>query len=333
MLKTLDIIADAVAQANWIVVNQQLQQLLDKKNKMQVDNSQLEQAVAIVLQIMRAGDFQTRWDIAKIFPKIGKPAIAPLLEILDSQKEDLELRWFALRILGEFNEPEVVISLVKLLEETQEEELAIMSAQALAKIGQPAVSALIELLKDEKSRLLAVRSLAQIRRSEVIEPLLWVVDDSMAEVRLTAIEALSSFHHKHLIPVFIKALQDTSSSVRKEAVIALKMRAEFKSEFDLVNHLQTLLFDNKSEVCQLAVLAMGCMKDSSAIRALSDILKVQNAPLYIKEEAVRALNWNSSFIALDYLESCLYSSDIMLIQEIVCVLGRQESNELKSYAT
>lgn len=333
MLKTLDIIADAVAQANWIVVNQQLQQLLDKKNKMQVDNSQLEQAVAIVLQIMRIGDFQTRWDIAKIFPKIGKPAIAPLLEILDSQKEDLELRWFALRILGEFNEPEVVISLVKLLEETQEEELAIMSAQALAKIGQPAVSALIELLKDEKSRLLAVKSLAQIRRSEVIEPLLWVIDDSMAEVRLTAIEALSSFHHKSLIPVFIKALQDTSSSVRKEAVIALKMRAYLEEEFDLVNRLQPLLFDINSEVCQQAVLAMGCMKDSSAITALSDILKAKNAPLFIKEEVVRALNWNSSFIALDYLESCLYSSDIMLIQEIVCVLGRQESIELKSYAT
>ena len=42
-------IADAIAEANWIVVNQQLQQLLDKKNKMQVvEDSQLEQAVAIV---------------------------------------------------------------------------------------------------------------------------------------------------------------------------------------------------------------------------------------------------------------------------------------------
>ncbi|MEL7243588.1 MAG: HEAT repeat domain-containing protein [Cyanobacteria bacterium J06573_2] len=333
MLKTLDIIADAVAKANWIVVNQQLQQLLDKKDKMQVvENSQLEEAVAIVLQVMRAGDFQTRWDIAKIFPKIGKPAIAPLLEILDSEQEDLEIRWFALRILGEFNEPEVVVSLVKLLEETQEEELAIMSAQALAKIGQPAVNGLIELLKDEKSRLLAVKSLAQIRRSEVIEPLLSVVEDSVAEVRVTAIEALSSFHQKYLIPVFIKALQDTSSSVRKEAVIALKMRSEFKDEFDLVNHLQPLLFDINSEVCQQAVLAMGCMKDDVALKALFNILKLKNVPLFLKQEAVRALNWSNSLIALDYLKYYLYSSDIALSQEIISVLGRQESIEFKSYA-
>lgn len=334
MLETLDIIADAVAKANWIVANQQLQQLLDKKNKMQVvEDSHLKQAVAIVLQIMRAGDFQTRWDIAKIVPKIGQPAIAPLLEILHSEAEDLEIRWFALRILGEFSEPEVVISLVKLLEETQEEELAIMSAQALAKIGQPAVAGLIELLKDEKSRLLAVKSLAQIRRSEVIEPLLSVVNDYVAEVRVIAIEALSSFHHKQLIPVFIKALQDTSFSVRKEAVIALKMRAYLEKEFDLVNHLQPLLFDINSEVCQQAILAMGCMKDDSAITALFNILKTKNAPLFLKTEAVRALNWSNNFIALDYLKYCLYSSDIILVQEIICVLGRQESIELKRAAT
>ena len=207
----IDTIASAVTEANWIVVNQQLQQLLDNKDKVQaVENEELEQAVAIAMQVIKAGDFQTRWDIAKIFPKIGKPAIAPLLEILDSESADLEMRWFALRILGEFNEPQIVISLVKLLEETQEEELAIASAQTLAKIGQPAISALIDLLKEEKSRLLAVKSLAQIRRSEVIEPLLSVVDDSIAEVRVTAIEALGSFHHKDLIPVFIKALKDTS---------------------------------------------------------------------------------------------------------------------------
>ncbi len=334
MLETLDIIANAVTEANWILVNQQLQQLLDKKDKVQtVEDSELEQAVAIAIQILRVGDFQTRWDIAKIFPKIGKPAIAPLLEILSDEKAELEIRWFALRILGEFNEPQIVISLVKLLEETEEEELAIASAQTLAKIGQPAIEALIELLKEEKSRLLAVKSLAQIRRSEVIEPLLSVIDDSMAEVRVTAIEALGSFHHKNLIPVFITALQDTSFSVRKEAIIALKMRAKFKDEFDLVNYLQPLLYDINLEVCQQAVLAMGCMKDEAAIKALFDILNFNNAALFLKQEVVRALNWSNSFLALDYLKDCLYTNDIALSQEIITILGRQESTQLKSYAT
>jgi HEAT repeat protein len=333
MLENLDIIASAVTEANWILVNQRLQQLLDKKNNSKaVEDKELEQAVAIGIQILQVGDFQTRWDIAKIFPKIGKPAIAPLLEILSDEKAELEMRWFALRILGEFNEPQIVISLVKLLEETHEEELAIASAQTLAKIGQPAISGLVKLLKDEKSRLLAVKSLAQIRRSDVIEPLLSVVDDSVAEVRATAIEALGSFHHKHLIPVFIKALQDTSFSVRKEAIIALKVRAYFKEEFDLVDGIQPLLYDFDSQVCQQAILAMGCMKDEAAIKALFDFLNFKNAPLFLKQEAVRALNWSNSFTALDYLKEILYSNDIALSKEIINVLGRQESVELKSYA-
>ena len=342
MLKTLNVITDAVKQGNWIQVNQQLHQLLDQKNNAEaVENKELAQAVAInpnadalriALQILQVGDFQARWDIAKIFPKIGKPAIAPLLAILDSPSADLEMRWFALRILGEFDEPQIVISLVKLLEETQEEELAIASAQTLAKIGQPAISGLVELLKDEKSRLLEEKSLAQSRRSDVLEPLILVVNDSVEEVSATAIEALGSFHHKYIMPVFIAALKDTSSCVRKEAIIALKVRDYLKEEFDLVNHLQPLLYDINSEVCQQAVFAMGCMKDEAAIKALFNILNFKNTPLFIKQEAVRALNWTNTFLALDCLKEIIYSSDFTLAQEIITVLGRQES-ALKSYAT
>ncbi|MBF2016818.1 MAG: HEAT repeat domain-containing protein [Rivularia sp. T60_A2020_040] len=333
MLKTLEMIAGDVTKANWILISQQLQQLLDK--------DQLEQAVAvdaggdalgIAIAIMRVGDFQTRWDVAKIFPQIGTQAIVPLIEILEDESADLEMRWFALRILGEFNQPQIVISLVKLLEETQEEELAIAAAQTLAKIGESAIASLIELLKEEKTRLLAVKSLAQIRCSEVIEALKSVVDDSITEVRFTAIEALSSFHHQCLIPVFIKALQDTSSSVRKEAIIALKMRVYLKEEFPIVNHLQPLIYDVNSEVCQQAILALGCMKDQMAIKTLFDFLNYQNAPLFLKKEAVRALNWNGTYQALDYLKQSLYSSEINLCEEIIIVLGRQESTEMKSDA-
>ncbi|NJO27697.1 MAG: HEAT repeat domain-containing protein [Richelia sp. SL_2_1] len=331
MLETFD-------KANWILISQQLQQLLDKSKLEVVSENELEQAVAIdasadalriAIAIMRVGDFQTRWDVAKIFPQIGTQAIVPLIEILEDESADLEMRWFALRILAEFNEPQIIISLVKLIEETQEEELAIAAAQTLAKIGQSAITALIELLKEEKTRLLAVKSLAQIRRSEVIEALLSVVDDSITEVRFTAIEALSSFHHKCLIPVFIKALQDTSFSVRKEAIIALKMRAYLKEEFPIVNHLQPLIYDINSEVCQQAILALGCMKDQMAIQTLFDFLNFPNAPLFLNKEAVRALNWSESYQALDYLKQSLYSSEINLCEEIITVLGRQESTEMK----
>ncbi|MEA5595335.1 HEAT repeat domain-containing protein [Rivularia sp. UHCC 0363] len=333
MLETLDAIASAVTQADWILVNQQLQQLLDKKDATQADDNELEQAVAIAMQVMRVGDFQTRWDVAKIFPKIGEKSIVPLLEILEDELADFEIRWFALRILGEFNQPEIIMSLVKLLEQTQEEDLAMMSAQILAKIGKPAITALIELVKPDKSRLLAVKALAQIRHSEVIEPLLLVVNDSIPEVRFTAIEALSSFHQKSLIPVFIKALKDPEAKVRKEAIIALKMRAYLKQEFDLVNHLQPLLYDMNSEVCQQAILALGCMKDDVAMMALFKILNFHNTALFLKQEAIRALNWSGSLLALDYLKKGLESSDITVSEEIIAVLGRPESAELNSYAT
>lgn len=329
MLETLNTIAGAVNEANWILVNQQLQQLLDKT----VEEDELEQAAAIAIQVMKAGDFQTRWDVAKIFPKIGKKSILPLLEILEDEEAEVEIRWFALRILGNFNEPQVVISLVRLVEETEEDELAAASAQALAQIGKTALTAMTKLLKNEKSKLLAVKSLAQIRRSEIIDILLDVIDDSEPEIRAIAIEALGSFHQKRLIPIFITALKDISAQVRKEAIIALKMRGEFKEEFDLVNHLQPLLYDINLEVCQQAVLTLGYMRDETAIKALFDFLNFKNTSLSLKQEAVRALNWSTNISALNYLKYFLHSKEIALHEEIIAVLGRQESIEFKSYAT
>ena len=44
------------------------------------------------------------------------------------------------------------------------------------------------------------------------------------------------------------------------------------------------------------------MKYEAAIKALFDILSVNNAPLFIKKDAVRALNWSGTFSALDYLK-------------------------------
>ena len=73
---------------------------------------------------------------------------------------------------AEFNHPVVIAALVEILKTDESEELSAMAATALGNIGSPAVASLTDLLTHEDTRLLAVRSLCHIRRSETIAPLL-----------------------------------------------------------------------------------------------------------------------------------------------------------------
>src|SRR4028118_1555477 len=122
MSNVLEQAAAAAQQGNWSLLNQYLQQLpLGKKTTDSdaepalVNDTDLEQVLNLALDVLDAGDFQERWEVAKVFPKLGAIAIAPLIELLEDDEADLEMRWFAARILGEFNDPVVVTSLVELL--------------------------------------------------------------------------------------------------------------------------------------------------------------------------------------------------------------------------
>lgn len=201
MLNTLEQAHVAAQQGNWSLLNQHLQQLPLSKNGKDspfLREGDCQQALQLALQVIEAGDFQEKWDAAKVFPKLGKCSIAPLIAILENEEADLDVRWFASRILGEFDDPVVVISLVQLLQSAEDEELAQMAAQALSNIGSSAIAALSNLLAQEESRYLAVQALAQIRRPETITPLLSVVHDPLPSIRSTAIEALTSFRDRPL---------------------------------------------------------------------------------------------------------------------------------------
>ena len=341
MHETLKSLHTAATQANWSLVNRYLQQiiLVDKGSNRQTNKDkpeyelEFQQILDFALQVLRFGDFQERWEVTKIFSALGDRVVPSLLNILENEGEDLESRWFAIRILGKFERPEVIISLAKVLRNNEEEDLCAIAATALANIGTPAIKALSELLQDEKSRLLAVQSLAIIRRVEIIDPLRSVVNDENPEVRATTLEALGSFHNLELIPLFIVGLNDLSASVRKEAVVALGMCSEFKADFDIVSYLQPLLHDLDSQVCQQAVLALGRMEDERATEALFLVLMSALTPTWLQEEIIRVLNWGNQPQSLDYLEKALYSSQSSLCKEIITVLGRQDSLENCSQAT
>ncbi|WP_124973289.1 HEAT repeat domain-containing protein [Aphanothece sacrum] len=309
------------------LVNQYLQQLQENPSDSEDDRLKL------ALYVLSEGDFQQRWEVSKIFPTLGKIAIAPLLNILEDEETEEEIRWFVGGIFGEFDEKEVVSALVNLLKNSQKTELLMVAAAALGKIGTPAIEALSELLSENSARLLAVRVLAEIRNTQIITPLLKVVDDPAPEIRTTVLEALSSFHNVCLIPIFLKALHDPITTVRKEAVIALGMQKEFQEQFNLVSQLKPLLYDLHLDVCQQAALALGRLGGNKAAEALFHVLKSPATPLWLKQEVVGALSWICTPQSLEYLQEGLRWGDETVCQAIVNVLGCQPLADLKAQAT
>jgi len=322
----------AADRQNWSELVQCLQQL-PLKGHQPLETQNLEKAVSLAIEVLEYGDFQDRWDVAKILPNLGNGAIAPLINLLEDEDADIEQQWFAARILGKFDRPEVIEALAKLVKNS-DEELSLIAAETLGNLGPTAVVSLANLLLQEDSRQFATEALAQIRRSETIVPLLSVVRDSKVAVRYAAIEALSSFHDSRIGPVLVAALTDPATGVRKEAVRALGVRAYLDAELDLVNLLKPLLWDIRLEVCSEAVIAIGRLKTDAAAAVLFELLRSATTPISLQIETVRALSWMETATALEYLQQTLMAQfshiNSTVCQEVVTVLGRGSKPELKA---
>ncbi|MEH2439395.1 HEAT repeat domain-containing protein [Nostoc sp.] len=310
--------------ADWSSLIQYLQQLIlgaDSKHPEIVKNR--EYLLTLALSILEVGDFQQRWEITKVLTNLGNIAIPPLIEILEDEDAEEELRWYAARTLGEFQQPEAIAPLVELLKTDEDEELKAIAATALGQMGTVAIAALSELLLNEDTRLLAVRSLSCIPQTETITPLLSVVQDSQATIRTAAIEALSSFHDKRVPPILLAALDDIAATVRRAAVIGLGFRPDLREALDLVTRLQPKLYDFNLDVCCAAVVSLSRMGSDEAAKHLFGLLISPQTPIKLQLETIRALSWVETASSLEYLQTAFNQiTSETLWQEIVTVLGR-----------
>lgn len=350
MTDFLDKAGEAAYQQDWSLLNQYLEYLIPRDRNQGVSslsnegkearalamNSTTETTLALALQVLECGDFQARWDVAKLFPNFGPVAIVPLIELLQNEAADVESRWFAARILGQFNHPTTIQALLEMVRQAEDEDLSRIAAETLAGLGATAIAALTDLLQAPATRLLAVQALAQIRCSDTIEPLLKLVDDLQPEVRARAIEALGNFHDPRIAPVLVQALEDRSGAVRRVAIAGLAVRADLATEFDLVRRLTDRLWDVNLEVCEQAINALGRIGTDAAATALAQGLRSPNIPVSLQLAIVRALSWIGNSLALNYLEAALQEltqTDAYLVcQEIVIVLGRWVTPALRSQA-
>ncbi|NEO15459.1 MULTISPECIES: HEAT repeat domain-containing protein [unclassified Moorena] len=335
MLNILKQASLAGQQENFSLLTHHLQQLSLGKNgqtQQRLNDEEFQLALSLGLQVLKSGDFQEKWDLVKVLPKLGKAVIAPVISILEDEALDLEVRWFAGRILGQFDDPAVVMVLVKLLKDGEDEELAYMASEALANIGTSAVAALSRFPESPEARLLAVQALAHIHRPEVIEPLLSVVNDPSWEIRATAIETLSNFRSPSITPVLLNALSDNVAAVRKEAVIGLGLLRTLLPDLDLVKRIKPLLYDLNLEVCHQAAIALGRLATLDAHQALVKALQSPPTPITLQIEIVRAFSWEFTTNSLQQLQAVLREAATPVCREIISVLGMVESDYLKPKA-
>ncbi|WP_310484137.1 HEAT repeat domain-containing protein [Chamaesiphon sp. VAR_48_metabat_403] len=320
-LSSIDDAAAAAAGGMWSIAIDCLHKLpLDR-----IDGN--DRVLDIALQILVQGDFEDRWQIAKIFPKLGEIAIQPLLNLVNDLDIDIEDRWFGARILGEFDRPQVVAALVDIIQKDREPELTAIAVGALTKIGTGAIVTLTAILATAApaaQRRMAITVLAQIRHSQTIEPLISVIDDPDPQLRTLIIEALGSFHDPRIPPLLIAKLTDTAASVRKAAVTALSLRSDLAISLNLSQHLRPLLFDLDLAVCEATALGFARLPDPRVVTLLTELLVSDRTPTALKLSAILALGWIGSQSAVDSLVAALVDIDSDLAPEIIVAIGKTE---------
>jgi HEAT repeat protein len=158
-------------------------------------------AIPLLMKCLRNSNNDIRTDAARAFGKIGKPAIKPLLAAFKDEdnevyyavveafakmgaialppllatlkSEDPRQRSGAIRALGELGDSRAVGPLIDEFEDTVEA-VRIDAADALSRIGRPAVPLLVQLLhsKELSLRKLAIRGLSRIKDPGLVEPLI-----------------------------------------------------------------------------------------------------------------------------------------------------------------
>ncbi|MGL5077746.1 MAG: HEAT repeat domain-containing protein, partial [Waterburya sp.] len=166
----LNLALTAAQQQNWLEVYHCLQLLPQTKTERKVEfllsGADWQLALDLALAMLFKGDFQHKWEIAKLLPLFGQKMIPTLTYLLKNETIKVDIRWFICQILGQFKTQTVVLTLVELLQQTTDQELIAIAGKTLTQIGNSAINALIKLLAQPEYRLLAVQSLSYIRTIE-----------------------------------------------------------------------------------------------------------------------------------------------------------------------
>jgi HEAT repeat protein len=244
----------------------------------------IKDARAIKPLIEALGDFVIRKSVIDALVSIGKPAVTPLIKAL--RDDNHLIRWGAAEVLGRLKNLRAVRPLLDALKDGVAYDAL---KGALVAIGEPAVTALVEALKDNAPlvRRAAVEALAELKGVHAIQWLAEMLRDEKIGVREATVRTLGKLGDARTIPSLIEALKDSSREVRLAAVEALQ---KFQDE-RVVAALMEALKDRSKVVRIAAARALGNLGDRRAVLSLLEALNDKDTWLRVAViEALGKLN-------------------------------------------
>ena len=161
------------------------------------------------------------------------------------------------------------------------------AADALVKIGKPAVKPLIAALKDKNRevRKNAARTLGEIKDRRAVKPLIAVLDEEDKDFREIVAEALGRIKDPRAVEtlIYILGSQDEDENVRWKAAAALGRMKDPRS----VETLITALKDKSKDIRAVTAAALGEIKDTRALESL--IMALKDKDKSVRRNAATAL--------------------------------------------
>jgi HEAT repeat protein len=258
------------------------------------------QEIAAMLDALRIGDFQVRWDVAKQLEAYGEDVVSSLMKLLKESEHDFEIQWFIAKILGSLRHSDAVLPLSQLLE-SEDEDVRLMAAQGLAELGPKVIAQLSVCIKDPSRQMMALQALAQIQRPEVVPLLLEIAQTGLAPVRSLAFQALDQFNAPAIFDALLGALTDDSPEVRKTVIASLCVRTQHHSKTELVERLIPCLEDADVRVASQAGKALMRLGSDRGAIALIQKCCEPNLDLELQYALIQSLGWMESPVALEGL--------------------------------
>jgi len=237
-------------------------------------------------------------DVKKLSARRDIASLSRLLEHKDPQ-----IQYEVAEALGNLGDETAVGSLINALKRDEFSGVRWKAAEALSKIGNPAVEPLIATLQypDDDVRWKAAIALGEIGNPDAVEPLILLLSDDDRFVRSRAAHALSMIGDP-AIPPLIETLKKGDTSVRWGAALAL---GKIKNPL-AVEQLILALADQEAMVRAEAAAALASI-GTPALRPLLGFLKGARGEIRI--EVMTAIGELKNTDAIEPLVQLLENAD------------------------